>query len=257
MLMSPAQHAFSLGDVPPLDADSYVPLYMQIAQQISTVIRARGELAVGKPVPSENQCVEHFGVSRPTVRQAMLQLMLDGLIVREKGRGTFVAPAKLSHEMSHGFEDEMKAANRKAEVRLLDWEEIDAPDDVREALDLKAGEVVSYLRRLRCVDGVPVGIEERYFPPHIGARITQAEARSQPMLSLLRKVTAKRNVRVDTEVSSVAASKEVARLLGAKAGAPLLIKRLTYLFEDQRVAYGTTTFLGDQYQFRFSINLPV
>jgi GntR family transcriptional regulator len=249
-------YAFSLSEVERLDSESFTPLYMQLADRISRLIEHRGEAAIGKFLPSETECVQHFNVSRPTVRQAMNHLSYLGLIVREKGRGTFVAP-RLSHHMSHGFEDEMKAGNRNVQARMIEWRRMHPPEAVRSALHLPEHEDVWFLRRLRVVDGVSVGNEDRYFPKGLGERISERDAKSEPMLALLKKVTGERSTHVEIDVTSGTAGRELGRLLGVKSSASVLAKRLTYFFNGKPLAYGSTTFLSEHYQFRLSINLPI
>jgi GntR family transcriptional regulator len=249
-------YAFSLSEVERLDSASFVPLYMQLADRISRLIEHRGEAAIGKFLPSETECVQHFNVSRPTVRQAMNRLSHLGLIVREKGRGTFIA-SRLSHHMSHGFEEEMKAANRNVQARMLEWHRMPPPEAVRRVLNLEQGEEVWFLRRLRVVDGVAVGNEDRYFPKVLGERISERDAKSEPMLALLQKATGERSTHVEIDVTSSTAGRELGALLRVKPSACVLAKRLTYFFNGKPLAYGSTTFLSQHYQFRFSVNLPI
>lgn len=250
------EHAFSLTEVESLDAKSFVPLYIQLADKLSALIERHGGAAVGKALPSEAECVQHFSISRPTVRQAMDHLGRLGLLVREKGRGTFVAP-RLNHDMSHGFEHEMAAARRNVRLELLAWLQMPPPEAAREALQLDEREEVRFLRRLRIVDDIAVGVEERYFPSPLGDRITEHDARTAPMLVLLRKVTGERCAQLKIEVTSGIAGKALAPLLQVKPVASVLSKRLTYLINGKPLAYGSTTFLSEHYQFRFSVNLPM
>lgn len=252
-----SEYAFSLNEIDALDTASFVPLYVQLAEKISAVIESRGDEVTGKILPSEFKCTEHFKISRPTVRQAMLDLTRRGLVIRKKGRGTFAAPPKINHDMSHGFEDEMRAAHRNVRFRALEWRRIDAPEHVLRALQKESGAEVWYLRRLRVVDDSPLGIEERFFPLELGNRLSGSDAKFQPMVRLLRKVTGAQVARLNIEVSSSLADREVAGLLKTKAGMPLLVKKLTYLFNGEALAFGTTTFLGEQYQFKFMIDLPI
>lgn len=254
--MNKTEPAFQLAEVEPLDTGSFVPFYVQLAESMSNLIEQAGDRAIGKAIPSEAECVQHFRVSRPTVRQAMSDLARSGLVVKQPGRGTFVAP-RLRHEMAHGFEEEMNAAKRKVQLRLLDWQRVCAPEEVRLALQLEDHENVWRLRRLRKVDGVPVGLEERYFTDVLGKRISSHYAKSEPMLVLLKKATGEHSAQLRAEVTSGIADAELASVLDAKEGVPVLVKSLTYLFHGKPLAYGYTTFLSQYYQFRFSVNLPI
>src|SRR5690625_3617029 len=76
-------------DSNPLDPSSPVPLYAQLASRLSTYISELGPEAAGKRFLSESECIELFDVSRPTVRQAISKLHSQGLVRKERGRGTF------------------------------------------------------------------------------------------------------------------------------------------------------------------------
>src|SRR6188474_3194862 len=108
--MSPA---LSLARLPKLSGAN-LPLYLQIADGLERLIHAQGEDAMGKLLPSETDCARHFGVNRLTVRQAMSLLSSKGLIVRHRGRGTFVSNLPLDHDIGRAFEDEMRAGGRNA-----------------------------------------------------------------------------------------------------------------------------------------------
>src|SRR5690606_32168270 len=96
----------------PLNPASPVPLYAQLATRLSAYIASLGEHGAGRLFPSENDCIRMFHVSRPTVRQAISELMAQGLVRKERGRGTFICEPRLNHDISHVFEDDMRAARR-------------------------------------------------------------------------------------------------------------------------------------------------
>jgi GntR family transcriptional regulator len=72
-----------------LDRESFIPLYQQIKNWLLNKIEAE-QLSRGDVIPSEAQFSEALRVSRATVRQAFYELRLEGYVVREKGRGTFI-----------------------------------------------------------------------------------------------------------------------------------------------------------------------
>ena len=92
-----------------LDRSSYTPLY----QQIGEVLRVRienGELVPGDKIPSENELTDQYHVSRNTARLAISSLILDGLVFRVKGRGTYVAAERMSYGLIHmsSFSEDMR-----------------------------------------------------------------------------------------------------------------------------------------------------
>src|SRR5437879_11393924 len=77
-----------------IDKNSPVPMYYQIMSQLREMI-LEGEYAVNSLLPPERELVEMYQVSRMTIRQAILELVNEGILVRRKGVGTFIAPPKL------------------------------------------------------------------------------------------------------------------------------------------------------------------
>ena len=90
----------------------FVPRYYEIEQ----ALRARvAKLAAGRPVPSDAELCEEFGVSRMTARNAMAQLVAGGLVQRDPGRGTFVAEQPVHRQAGSliSFSDEMRRRGRR------------------------------------------------------------------------------------------------------------------------------------------------
>ncbi|HYC46165.1 MAG TPA: GntR family transcriptional regulator [Burkholderiales bacterium] len=249
------EYAFPVDRLGELDATSFVPLYMQLANRIATLIRERGEHAVGKVLPSEAECVSRLRVSRPTVRQAMSHLLSQGLILREKGRGTFVAPLKLEHDVSHAFEDDMRAAHRRVDYRRLTWNRIDATPELAAIFGGEPGHELFLLRRLRSVEDELIDLEERYLPGDVGRLLSERDVDSTPAVELVQQVTHHKLARLEMEVSSIAASREIAAVLQVKAGAPLLRRRTTFFSDSaQPLLHGMVTSVAEHYRFRFSIS---
>ena len=110
---------------------SPVPLYIQIDEELRGQIES-GELGPLAQVPSETDLAEHFSVSRMTARKALDRLVADGMLFRQPGKGTFVAPTKIAHGASQGlsFSAAMKAQGLRCETRVLEAESIKAPSNV-------------------------------------------------------------------------------------------------------------------------------
>jgi GntR family transcriptional regulator len=239
-----------------LEPGSFVPLYVQLAERIEEAIRGSRERLVGMAIPSESECIEYFKVSRPTVRQAMSQLLSQGLITRGRGRGTFVAPQRVEHDLSQAFEDEMRVANRSVRFELLERIVIAPPKNVRKALDLGGAERVEKITRLRLLEGKVFGYEERYVPARFSKRLTQDALRRKAIYSLIREYAEEAPAQFALTIRSIAATAEHARVLGVGKGAPLLSSEHTYFLASQQpVLYGAVLFHGDRYQF--TVRTPI
>lgn len=123
------------------------------------------ELGVGDTIPSERALCERFGVSRMTVRQAVDALVVEGLLAREQGRGTFVAPGKVDLEVRlASFGEEMHRRGMTPSSEVLSAEVVEATPDIADALDILPGEMTFYLHRVRFADGEPMAIEQSWLP---------------------------------------------------------------------------------------------
>ena len=230
---------------------SYVPLYVQLADRIAEVIRS-GRLAPGTLLPSETVCEKHFNVSRLTVRHAMQNLTAEGLIYREKGRGTFVAPLKMEHDIAFSFEEEMHASNLEIKPHLITWKLVKPLPNVVAALHTRRGESIYRLERLRLVSDNPIGREVRHLPQDVGEKLSVDELRTEPIFLLVQNATGQRINRIFYTIGAVAASARDADLLKTRKGAPLLAREHTYYNQnDSPLLHGTTYFLGENYRFHF------
>jgi len=149
-----------------LDRTVPTPLYFQLKQILKRAIEAN-ELQVGELIPPEMELMERYGISRATVRQAVLQLVNEGYLRREKGKGTFVTqpPTKIALMQSlRWFSAEMSRKGIPHTTRLLDSAITVPPPRVIECLELNAKTPVFFLKRLRLLNDRPYLIDRHYIP---------------------------------------------------------------------------------------------
>ncbi|MGI3781074.1 MAG: GntR family transcriptional regulator, partial [Janthinobacterium lividum] len=149
-----------------LDRSSSVPLYHQLAQSIEQAITS-GELAPGDRLENELSLTNRLGLSRPTARQAIQELVKKGLLVRKRGVGTQVVRSQFRRdERLSSLNEDLAKAGRVPTTRLLDFTVGPLADDVRDALDaggVTEGDFIT-IRRLRLADDVPLAILTNYLP---------------------------------------------------------------------------------------------
>ncbi|MDX1414252.1 MAG: GntR family transcriptional regulator [Candidatus Promineifilaceae bacterium] len=140
-----------------------VPKYFQLAQILSEQISS-GALQPGDQLPTEEELGASYDLSRGTVREAIRLLENDGLVRRERGRGTFVAAVTRSSSLFSlmPFDEAMRRQNRSPSTRLLTAELLPATAELAQRLALEEGETVIHTVRLRLADEQPVVYEERY-----------------------------------------------------------------------------------------------
>src|SRR5260370_20007158 len=151
----------------PLDRNSPIPLYFQIAENLKQAIED-GTLKPGERLDNELDLTERLGVSRPTVRQAVQRLVEQGLVVRRRGLGTVVvAPRILRSVALTSLYDDLSANGRHPATTVLAVREIKADDELASVLTLPAGAAVLSVERLRLADGTPLAIMHNYLPPRL------------------------------------------------------------------------------------------
>lgn len=118
--------------------------------------------APGAPAPSERELVDRFGVARMTVRQALDALVVEGVLERFPGRGTFVArPRRIPTGIS-SFTEDMARRGVVAESRTIIADRVGAANGVARALGLAVRQPVVHWRRLRLADGRPVCLSDAF-----------------------------------------------------------------------------------------------
>lgn len=133
--------------------------HVQVREYVRSLVTGS---APGSPAPSERELVQHFGVARMTVRQAMDALVVEGLLERIPGRGTFVARPRRVASRITGYTEDMTRRGMLAESQTLLARREQAGPGVARALALTEGDAVIHWRRLRRADGVPMCIEDAY-----------------------------------------------------------------------------------------------
>jgi GntR family transcriptional regulator len=250
--MSSPLSAFELKDLSALNMSSRLPLYAQLAEMLAERIRASQAKLAGKALPTELEIAAYFKISRPTVRQAMGQLLSEGLIERGRGRGTFIAPLLATRNFGRAFEFDILAPTQDVEFRLLTREKVTAPPEVCAALHLPLDEKVERITRLRLRKGERFGFENRYIPLPYARKITDKMLKQEAGIEFARYLIEGANGRVAFHVRAMPADAKIARLLNMKPGMALLSSEHTYFHpDDTPVLHGIILFRGDRYDFRF------
>lgn len=199
------------------------PQYRLIERALRERIAALGP---GARVPSDAQLVHEFHVSRMTARHAMQQLAEDGLIRREPGRGTFVTtpPAHRRTNRLMTFTQEMTRAGRVPSSRVLTRVIRPSTDAEAASLGIPRRQPVVHLRRLRLADGDPMALESSVLIGATASAVMNADLAAGSLHETLGRAGFALRRGSGTITAATATSSE-ARLLGMRAGEPLLVER--------------------------------
>ncbi len=232
-----------------LNRISKVPLYHQLYEQLRGRI-LRGDWGPGDMLPTENELIAAHDVSRNTVRQALDALLNEGLISRQRGRGTFVTRPPLEANAGRivSFTEDARQRGLIPATRVLSSELLPAPAAIAEALGVAPGEELAHLRRLRLAGGEPLSIEDTYLLHRLCPGILGQEDYAR---SPLREALARQGVylvRAHQKIRAINAPPDMAHLLAVAPGAALLsIERISSNEQDVPVEYLRVVYRGDRY----------
>ncbi|GAA3066458.1 MULTISPECIES: GntR family transcriptional regulator [Actinomycetes] len=235
-----------------LDRSSPVPLYHQVASAFEKAIRD-GLLPPETKLENEIALAKRYNLSRPTMRQAMDQLVQNGLVVRRRGVGTQVvgAPVRRNLRLSSLYND-LQDEGATPQTTVLSLELVEAETEIAEQLNLTRGAEVHHMVRLRTVDGRALALMENWVPRGI-ADFEQAELESDGLYNLLRRAGIDFRMAHQT-VGAGAADARQAELLDTEVGAPLVMMDRTAL--DSRgiaVECGHHVYRADMYSFDITL----
>ena len=212
-------------------------------------------LAPHAAIPPERTLMTRYGVSRSTVREAIRQLVEEGVLYRIQGKGTFVTGERVQSDLHlASFTEDMRRRGLVPATIVLGSSLVEAPLEVRAALGLASGALVQQVDRLRLAGGIPMAFERGFYPatllPDLGSRdLTR---------SLYATIATEYGLRIDRAEQAVwaeTASIALAEPLGIEPGLPLLVFRRTSSAGSTTVEHVTSWYRGDRYQIHMTLDL--
>ena len=235
---------------------SKLPLYYQLKGIVEDWI-ASGEWAPGAQVLSERELCEEFKISRITVRQALSELVVEGRLVREHGRGTFVAQPRIQQSLTRltGFTQDMQARGMLPGARVLQVQTVTPPPQAAATLRLEATQPTILVQRLRLANGEPMAVETVFLPERLCRGLTSADIENHSLYKLLADKFEIVPIRAEQQLIATACPGAEARLLGVRKGSPVLhIFRTTFTRDELPFEYVESYYRGDKYVFYAHLN---
>jgi GntR family transcriptional regulator len=236
-----------------VDQSSAVPYYHQIKESVKALVSS-GALKPGDMLPSEAALSGRLGISRLVVHRAFRELVTEGLLIRKRPKGTFVAPrvhrgyrvvGPLFSMTENLARDGMRSTNR-----ILKQEVIRADEEIQAGLGLAGRERVVHLNNLRLADGLPFAIEDMYFSAERFPALAEMDLNNRSVYSVLERDYDAHPHEAQDTVTAGPATRAEARLLGITTAAPVM--RLRRTSTDRRgrpVEYSKVVFHAERYQF--------
>jgi GntR family transcriptional regulator len=239
----------------PLDRQSPVPLYFQLKQVLLEKIR-RGDWTPGTLIPSEQELQDGYQLSRTTVRQTLSELVTEGHLMRQRGRGTFITQPKIAYDPSLGIR-----ANEYLDTygvalgwSLIDHGFTDAPDDAALSLNLTNDVRVYRVQRVRVAGADPIGYHIAYTPPQVAAHIDHDRLVTGESLDYLHALPALVGAHLQRTLEAALPDDRDRKLLGAERGIAILqLTRIVHSADGAPIEYLYSRFRGDRFKYRISV----
>ena len=229
-----------------LDHSSPIPLYHQAAQALERAIED-GRLPRGSKLDSELDLAEHLGISRPTMRAAIKQLVDKGLLIRKRGIGTTVAPKPVRRAVAlTSLYDDLKESGREPETRVLALEETLCAPEIAEQLGLGPAAPVLRFDRLRVAGSDPIALMHNVVPVGL-LEIEKVDLERTGLYDLFRRSGIAPHVATQ-RVGARKANDVEAELLEMEPGDPVLtMVRTAYDTAGRPIEYGSHSYPAETY----------
>ena len=235
-----------------IDKRSAVPYYHQVKEGVRALITG-GKLKPGEMLPSEFSLSEQLGISRLVVHRAYRELVTEGLLIRKRAKGTFVAPL-----IKRGFKvtgplfsvtEELSADDLEPSNAILLQEVVPASEEMQNGLKLPEGASVIHLRNLRLAKQLPLAIEDMYFSLDRFPALADSDLNNRSVYVVLEELYDAHPQEALDLISADLATSQEARLLGINKGAPVMrVKRASTDRLGLPVEYTKIVFHADRYQ---------
>ncbi len=228
-----------------LTLDSTIPLYVQLSDLFRRRI-ARGDWPVGMRIPSLEQLMESFGVSRMTLRQAIDVLQREGLLTAERGRGTFVSATPGPHrwlKVETTLAD-LARVYRDTQPTILEIQPTSAPPPL-EPGDGRPADAYMQMRRVHAHDGRPYNVISIFMARDV-FDLAPERFRAETVVSVMQELPQVQIAHARQRLTISSADVEVAGLLGIPINSPVAEVRRVFNDPSGRVVYlGLITYRGD------------
>lgn len=231
------------------------PLHLRLRNHLRDEI-LQGRLAPLAQLPSEAELIARFEVSRITVRHALAALHAEGLITKVQGKGSFVAPPRLSppQDRLRGLSESLGESGHEVQARLVGSSEAAAPAALARRLGLAAGTPVAELLSLRYVDRQPLSLNRLQMAAPLAARLRKADIGRRDVVAVYETDFGLQLGHAEVEISAAPAGRLQRKHLGLAEHAPVLqVERLVHDAAGQPLHLETSWYRHDGFSYKLRI----
>jgi len=233
-----------------------IPLYYQLKMILLEYIKEQHHDA-DEPIPTEVEISEYFGISRPTVRQAINELVVEGYLRRVKAKGTFISKPKISQDFLltlDSFNNEMRKKGFVPSTKILQKEIVKSDEKVADTLKLETGAEVIKLTRLRYADSEPIVFVITYIPYKVCPALMEHDLQNESLYEIIERESGKLISSAVRSLECIIAGEYEAKLLNIEKGAPVqYFESIVSLEDGTPVEYSLAKYRSDRSKFTFEL----
>jgi len=236
-----------------------MPLHSRLEATLRRMIE-QGQIPAAAVLPGELELAAQLGVSRHTVRHALGVLTNEGLLRRERGRGTTVVATtspriiERSLDTFYAFVWEARARGARQRSYVLERKVLEADADFSKRLALEPGTEIERIVRLRTADDDPLVLETAFFPRELTIALDAAALERESIYDEIERLRGVRVTRARESIRPIVLSRPVARLLRAASGSPAFSVERTTWADHGPIEWQESIVRGDRYLY--SVELP-
>jgi GntR family transcriptional regulator len=241
-----------------IDREDHQKLYLQLHEILRKKIES-GEWQVGAQIPTEDELCRIFGVSRATVRTAVLELVRQGYLKRQQGKGTFIYKNIISEGLSMQtslkellFEEGLEIASM-----VLARTVMMPVDDLDQKLGITPDKHIIYIKRIWTVHDEPVLLQENYIPHHVCPLLLEDDLDNHSLFEIFDKKYGIKITQAKNYMDITRLSADEGRVLGLPEGSPAILLIQHFYSGDTMIMYARAVKRPDRFQFAVELERKV
>jgi DNA-binding GntR family transcriptional regulator len=233
-----------------IDRENHQKLYLQLQSIIKKKIE-NGEWPVGSQIPTEEDLCNTFSVSRATVRTAVLELVRQGFLKRQQGKGTFIYKNVISDglAMLTNLKELMFEEGLALTTQILARTVMMPVDDLDAKLHIPADKHIIYIKRLYSVDKEPVLLQESYIPYHLCPLLLEDDIEHHSLFDFFEKSYGIKITKVDNHIDITHLTLNESLAIGLTEGAAAIVLTQNFYSGDTLIMYSRSVKRPDRFQF--------
>lgn len=228
-----------------------LPLYINIKNQLKQQILS-DDYSIDERIPSENQLMTSFGVSRITVRKALKELHTEGLLWSIQGKGAFVSKPKVSQEIRslQSLSEAIDSRLNRVSTKLLSAKKVTPSQAVQDNLKSKK---VFEMTRMRYLNRKPISLDTSYFAIDIGMKVLDTHETDDIFHTLENNLDVSLG-QAHISMEARSAESKLAKLLDIHIGKPIFwVTRLIKDMHDETIVCEYLAYRGDAYKYHLEL----